>query len=72
MIIEIGGECYKVRGYDPGILRPEDRGLLRAHKVKQDWGGFWFCCDDDDYLIDREGKIIAREIGWNLRREKME
>lgn len=71
MIIQIGASFYRVRYRDPGILRPEDAGLWRCHKVSQDWNGFWFCCDDDDYLITDDGHVVAREIGWDLRKEKM-
>ena len=72
MIIEIGGEYYRVMYQDSGVLRPEDKGLLRAYRVeKSQITGDWFCCDDDDYLIDDSGRIVAREIGWGLRREKI-
>ena len=69
MIIRIVDSYYRARYKDPGVLRPEDKGLIRCHKVKQDWNGEWFCCDDDDYLVDENGKIVARETGWDLRRE---
>lgn len=66
-IITIGGEHYRIIGVDPGILRPEDRGLIRAVKVSRDQFGRWVVCDDDDWLIaDRQ--IVARETGWDLRR----
>lgn len=71
MIIEIDGNFYRIRYRDSGVLRPEDKGLWRAEQVEQDWNGFWSCCDDDDYLINDEGQIVAREIGWGLRREVM-
>lgn len=68
MIIQIGADYYRVRGIDPGILRPEDKGLRRCHKVKQDWNGNWYCCDDDDYLVDDEGKIVAKESENSVRK----
>ena len=71
MIISIGGSFYRVRYRDPGVLRTEDKGLWRCHKVDRDWNGRWFCCDDDDYLITDDGRIVARETGWNLRREEI-
>ena len=69
MIIEIRNEYYKVRYMDPGALRPEDKGLLRSHKVARNAAGDWYPCDDDDFLIDPETRrIVAREFGWDLRR----
>ena len=67
-VLLIDGSWYRARYQDPGILRPEDRGLWRCDKVKRDRNGFWYCCDDDDYLIDDDGRIVARETGWDLRR----
>jgi hypothetical protein len=73
VIIEIGNEYYKVRYADPGVLRPEDKGLLRSHKVVRNVAGDWYPCDDDDFLIDAEKRtVVAREIGWELRRERVE
>ena len=63
MIIEIEGIFYRIRY--------KDHGLWRADKVKRDRNGWWFCCDDDDYLIDDSGRIVAREVGWDLRREEI-
>ena len=74
MIIEIGNEFYKVRYADPGVLRPEDKGLLRCHKVARSTiTGDWFPCDDDDYMIDADSRqVVAREVGWDLRRVEIE
>ena len=71
MIIEIDGKHYRLRYRDPGILRPEDRDLWRAEMVAQDPIGFWYVCDDDDYLITDDRRVVAREIGWDLRREML-
>ena len=72
MIIEIEGKFYRIRYRDPGILRPEDKGLWRADRVDRSTiNGEWYVCDDDDFLIDDNGKVVAREIGWELRREEM-
>ena len=71
MIIEIEGKFYRIRYRDRGFPHEEDRGLWRAEMVAQDPIGFWYVCDDDDYLIDDSGKVVAREIGWNLRREML-
>jgi hypothetical protein len=72
MIIEIGNEYYKVRYVDPGALRPEDKGLLRCDKIARNAVGDWYPCDDDDFLIDADARcVVAREVGWGLRRIDM-
>ena len=68
MIVQIDMDHYELKYRDPGILRPEDKGLMRADKVEKDWNGNWFTCDDDDYLINDKGIIVAKETGWGLRR----
>ena len=70
MIIEIDGKHYRLRYRDPGILRPEDKGLWRAVRVDRSTiTGEWFPCDDDDFMIDADARrVIAREVGWDLRR----
>ena len=70
MIIEIGNEFYQVRYVDSGFPHKEDKGLLRCHKVARSTiTGDWFPCDDDDYLINAETRqVVAREVGWDLRR----
>ena len=70
-VIEINGSYYRVRYRDPGFTHSEDDGLWRCHKVALDWNGNWYCCDDDDYLITDDGQIVAREVGWDLRREEI-
>ena len=64
------GNYYRLLYRDDGTLRPEDKGLWRALRVTID-GDHLGYHDDDDYLIDDSGKVVAREIGWGLRREKM-
>ena len=69
-VYKIGGEYYRIRRLDKGILTPENRGLWRADRVV--WTGTgWRIVDDDDYLIDDERRVVARESGWCLRREVM-
>lgn len=69
MIIEIGNEFYQVRYVDSGFPHKEDKGLLRSHKVARNAVGDWFPCDDDDFMIDAEARqVVAREVGWDLRR----
>ena len=70
-VYKIDGSYYRVRYQDKGFRYEEDRGLWRADKVE--WTGTaWRIVDDDDYLIDDERRIVAREVGWELRREEME
>lgn len=69
-VYKIGNEYYRIRGKDSGVHHAEDRGLWRADRVV--WTGTaWRIVDDDDYLIDDERRIVAREVGWCLRREMM-
>ncbi len=67
----IGGEYYKVQSIDSGQLRPEDARLYRAVKVRWSGNHYWECYDDADYLIDDDRRIVAKEVGWCLRREVM-
>ena len=69
-VIRINVEFYRLRYRDPGTFRPEDRGLWRADKVTWD-KDHWGYHDDDDYLITDDRRVVAREIGWDLRREEM-
>ena len=72
MIVQIGDAYYRLRYRDPGILRPEDKGLWRAVRVDRSTiTGEWFACDDDDYLITDDRRVVAREIGWDLRKEEV-
>lgn len=66
----IDGSFYRILYRDPGILRPEDAGLWRALHVIWD-GDHWGIHDDDDYLITDDWRVVAREIGWDLRRIEM-
>ena len=63
------GRFYRIRYKDSG-LRPEDRGLWRALHVEWD-GDHWGIHDDDDYLLTDTGDVVAREVGWGLRREEI-
>ena len=67
-VIKIGGEYYRLMYRDPGELRPEDKDLWRALKVTWD-GDHFGIHDDDDWLISDDGTVVAREVGWGLRRE---
>ena len=58
LIAEIEGKCY--------LLRRWERGSWRAVMVEKDQFGRWKVCDDDDWII-RDGKILWRETGWDLR-----
>lgn len=70
-VYKIGSEYYRVRYQDSGVHHAEDRGLYRADRVA--WTGTaWRIVDDDDYLISGDRRIIARESGWELRRERIE
>jgi hypothetical protein len=68
-IVKIGSEYYRLLYKDKGILRPEDKGLWRALHVIWD-GDHFGIHDDDDYLLSENG-IVAKEIGWGLRREEL-
>lgn len=68
-IIQIDGEYFCVIDYTH-----KHDGCWRCIKVKPIGDGIfdgWTCCDDDNYLLDRTGKMICREIGWDLREEKI-
>lgn len=70
-VIRIEGEFYRLLYRDPGILRPEDKGLWRALKVEWD-GDHFGIHDDDDYLIDADRCcVVVREVGWGLMRIRM-
>jgi len=60
LVAEIGGKHYHLRRWE--------RGMWRSCMVHRDQVGRWVTCDDDDWII-KDGRIIAREIGWDLRRE---
>ena len=69
-VIRLGGHHYRIRSRDSGFPHKEDRGLWRADRVTWD-GDHWGYHDDDDYLITDDGEVVAREIGWDLRREEL-
>lgn len=66
-VVRIDGEFYRAMYRDPGVLRPEDKGLWRALHVTWD-GDHFGIHDDDDYLLSDDRKVVAKEVGWNLRR----
>lgn len=66
------GHHYKIRFQSKGLIHPEDNGLWWADRVTWNWKlGYWMHHDDDVYILTDEGQVIAREIGWNLRREEI-
>lgn len=68
-VIRVQGEYLYIVAQDEGLQHPEDRGLWCAYKVTWNWHrGEWHFGDDDVWMTDGE-KIIAREIGWDRRRE---
>ena len=67
-ILLIDGQYYEVLEYS----RKYD-GCWRCVKVKPffDTEQIWFTCDDDNYLLSVDGKFICREVGWDLREERI-
>ena len=64
------GCYYRILRKDSGFVHKEDLGLWRALRVTWD-GDHFGIHDDDDYMLTDQGEVIAREIGWGLRREKV-
>ena len=61
-VVQIGDRFFAVRNYVP------DHRAWRCNRVA--WSEIhngWTCLDDDNYIIDNKGKIICREVGWDLR-----
>lgn len=66
------GHHYKIRFQSRGLIHPEDNGLWWADRVV--WNrklGYWMHHDDDVYVLTDSGEVVAREIGWDLRREEI-
>ena len=64
------GNHYMLLGQDSGFPHPEDKGLWQAYKVDWDWKrGEWEYNDDDIWMLSDKYEVIAREIGWDRRRE---
>ena len=66
------GHHYRLRFRSRGVIHPEDTGLWYADRVT--WNrklGYWMHQDDDVYILTDDGAVIAREIGWDLRREEI-
>ena len=59
-VIEINGKNFIVKEYVP---EKKCWRCLRVDKVMFDR---WSCCDDDNYIIDNNGNILYREVGWRL------
>ena len=68
-VIRIGDEHFRIRYRDRGFPHKEDRGLWRCDLVRWD-GDHWGFHDDDDWMISNEGTVVAREVGWDLKRFK--
>ena len=63
------GNHYSVRYKDTGFVHKEDAGLWRCNLV--DWDskrGEFSINDDDDWMLNENYEIIAREVGWDLKR----
>lgn len=66
-VVQIGSKYFAVREY-----LPTERSW-RCHQVEiSPITQTWVCCEDENFIIDNTGKILYREIGWDLRREKWE
>lgn len=66
-VIKIGEDFFCIQDWTH-----KHDGCWRSVKIKPVGDGVfdgWFVCDDDNYLIDRNGRLICREIGWELREE---
>ena len=62
------GHYYRIRYRETGCYHAEDAGLWRCLRVTWD-GDHFGIHDDDDYMLTDDGQVVAREIGWCLRRE---
>ena len=60
-VVQIGDRFFAVRNYVPA------HHAWRCDRVEWSETNDWFCPDDDNYIIDNKGKIICREVGWDLR-----
>lgn len=63
------GNHYILRYKDSGFVHKEDEELWRCIRV--DWNpkrDEWAINDDDDWMLNDDLEIIAREVGWDLRR----
>ena len=60
-VIKRGAEYYAVHDYVP------KHEAWRCHRLTWDNRlGEWSCRDDDNYIIDKNGTLICKEVGWNL------
>ena len=64
-VTKIGGTCYAIRDYVP------KHRAWRCWPVEwSDIHDDWSPTDDDNWLIDRDGHIVCKERGWDLREVK--
>lgn len=64
IIAEIGGKHFRL------LFR--ENGFWKADMVELDQFGRWMVCDDDIWVIDPDGKIVGREVGWERRFYKVD
>ena len=63
---------YTLLAKDSGFPHKEDEGLWQAYKV--DWNsktGEWQYNDDDIWMLTDDFQVVAKEIGWDRRREEI-
>lgn len=61
-VIQLGKKYFAVRNY---VAKHK---AWRCHHVEWDkQTGEWYCNDDDNYIIDKHGILICREVGWDLK-----
>ena len=66
-VTQIGDEFYAIRDYD------RHYHAWRCSRVKYNFeSGVWYTDDDDNWIIDRDGNILMKERGWDLRKVKPE
>lgn len=61
-VIAIGDQRYTVREY-----LPKNRAWRCSRVSWTEIHQGWSTDDDDNYIIDRDGKILYKEVGWELR-----
>lgn len=64
-VTKVGDEFFAIRDYVP------DYHAWRCLKVCISEITYnWSCDDDDNWIIDRDGNVLMKERGWDLRRVK--
>ena len=62
-VTQIGDEFYAIRDYD------RHYHAWRCSRVQFSQArGTWYTDDDDNWIIDRDGNILLKERGWDLRK----